>query len=65
MPTGNQKSWLIGKIKHEFRKNKDVTDPQQLSFLVNYGEVSLESATVQRKHLNKFVLFRSFRNKSS
>eukprot|EP01102_Stenamoeba_stenopodia_P023147 TRINITY_DN9880_c0_g1_i1.p1 TRINITY_DN9880_c0_g1~~TRINITY_DN9880_c0_g1_i1.p1 ORF type:complete len:128 (+),score=27.33 TRINITY_DN9880_c0_g1_i1:28-384(+) len=63
MPTGNQKSWLVGKIKHEFRKNKDVDDPKQLEFLMNYGEVSLDSVIVQRKHLND--LFGSSDNVSS
>jgi hypothetical protein len=53
LPTEVRRDYVRNKARHEFRASMAAADPQQVQFLVQFGELQLENLSLQRKLLNQ------------
>ena len=53
MPTPNRQNYIISKTRDEYRANKNITDPEQIEFLVRLADTNLDTIMVQSAHLTK------------
>ncbi len=53
MPTPNRVSWIKAKAQYDFRKNKTLSDKEEIDLHIIVGETNLDSIEVQAEHLTK------------
>ncbi len=47
MPTQNRRDWIVNKVRHEFRANKEETDKNQIDFFTTLAATQLETVQIQ------------------
>ncbi len=53
MPTPNRVSWIKAKAQYDFRKNKTLSEKEEIDLHIIVGETNLDSIEVQAEHLTK------------
>jgi hypothetical protein len=53
LPTEVRQDYVRNKARHEFKVGAIETNPDHISFLINFGELQLDNLTLQRKLLNQ------------
>mmetsp|Transcript_10154 Transcript_10154/g.21156 ORF Transcript_10154/g.21156 Transcript_10154/m.21156 type:complete len:103 (-) Transcript_10154:959-1267(-) len=55
MPVDFRRDFIRKRVRSEFEKSRLETDPEQVAFLIQLGEVQLENISIQAAHLTELA----------
>jgi Complex 1 protein (LYR family) len=55
MPTPNRRKFVAKKTRTEFKANKSLSDPEEISFCIRLADTNLDTVLIQAEHLNRLM----------
>ncbi|KAL3768233.1 hypothetical protein ACHAWO_006255 [Cyclotella atomus] len=53
MPTPNRRNYIANKTRKEYKRNKGITDVEEIEFCLRLADTNLDTVMVQAEHLTR------------
>lgn len=55
MPTPNRRYFVLKKTRTEFKANKKLSDPEEITFCLRLADTNLDTVLIQAEHLTRLM----------